>query len=61
MGWLLKVGVTRFGGSGAYRRSRPFFIGMIAGTMVIGIVWMVVGALYYVRIGSPPPPFLVHQ
>ena len=60
-GWLLKATITRFGGSPAYRKSRPFFIGMIAGTMVAGVTWMIVGALYYNRMGIKPPHFLIHS
>ena len=47
-GWLLKVGITRFRGSASYHTARPFFIGMIAGEMVAGIIWMIVG-------GAQPP------
>ncbi len=60
LGWLLKVAITRFGGGGGYRKARPFFIGMIAGEMVAGIVWMIAGGLYYQHYGVPAPWFKVH-
>ncbi|KPK85531.1 MAG: hypothetical protein AMJ81_03410 [Phycisphaerae bacterium SM23_33] len=59
-GWLCKVLVTRFGGAGGYRRAQRLFIGMIAGEMVAGIIWMIVGALYYARHGYAGPTIRVH-
>jgi hypothetical protein len=60
LGWLVKVAVTRFGGGRAYLRARPLFIGLIAGEMVMGVVWIVVGAAYYARHGTAGPMFHVH-
>lgn len=59
-GWLLKVAITRFRGSASYRGARPFFIGMIAGEMVAGIIWMIVGGSYYAYYGAAGPMFHVH-
>jgi len=47
LGWLIKVGVTKFGGGRAYRRTIPLMIGIIAGDLLGGLVFMVHGAAYY--------------
>jgi len=60
LGWLCKVVITRLGGAAAYRKARALFIGMIAGEMVAGILWMAVGALYYAYYGHAGPTFRVH-
>ena len=36
LAWLIKVSVLRYGGVALYRRTRPFFMGMIAGHIVPG-------------------------
>ena len=46
---------VRFGGTEAYRKCKPFMIGIIAGEMLIGIVFMGVGAAYYMTQGVKPP------
>jgi len=43
--WAVKVMVQRFGGSGLYRRSIPFFIGLILGDIAIQAFWTLVGRL----------------
>ena len=40
--WLIKVVVLKYGGSGFYLRSRDFFLGMIAGQMLVNGVWLVI-------------------
>jgi hypothetical protein len=47
LGWLIKVGVTKFGGGGAYRKTMPLMIGIIAGDLLGGLVFMAYGAIYY--------------
>ena len=36
LAWLIKVSVLRYGGVALYRKTRPFFMGMIAGHIVPG-------------------------
>jgi len=57
LGWLIKAGVTTFGGSQTYRKGKAFFIGLIAGEFAAGIFWMIVGAAYYAWTGIPGPMF----
>jgi hypothetical protein len=41
--WLFKVCALRYGGSGFYRKSVPFFLGLIAGDLLGGAVTTIVG------------------
>ena len=45
IGWACKVIVMRTGGVTAYQRLRPLFLGMVFGEVVMGGVWMAVGAI----------------
>lgn len=56
-GWLLKTMVVRLGGGRAYQRGKPMMIGMVAGDLLGGLIFMVVGALYYAMTGFPPKRF----
>ncbi len=42
LAWLIKVFVVRFGGYGAYRKARRFFIGMVLGGFLGGGIWAVI-------------------
>ncbi len=41
--WIIKGGVMRWGGYKAYENLRPFFLGLIVGDTLNGLVWIVVG------------------
>jgi hypothetical protein len=43
LGWLLKLGVIRYGGMKVHRRALPFFIGLIPGDYVSGSLWAILG------------------
>lgn len=60
LGWLLKTGVTTFGGGRTYRSAKPFFIGMIAGEFAASLFWLVIGLIYYLQTGLIGKPFLVY-
>lgn len=43
--WLIKFFVYRYGGRKLYKKSIPFFVGMIAGQAMIQAFWAVVGVI----------------
>lgn len=43
IGWLCNTLVLRYGGVGLYQEVKLFFIGLIAGDMLMAIFWLVVG------------------
>ena len=45
LAWLVKVIVLRVGGISLYRRTRPFFLGMILGAFATAGVWLVIDYL----------------
>ena len=45
LAWLVKVIILKYGGAPLYNRSRIFFLGMIAGRMLITGLWLVVDYL----------------
>ncbi len=59
IGWLIRTLITRFGGRNAYRRALPFMIGVIAGDLLAGLIFMAAGAVYYLATGLIPPTYRV--
>ncbi len=45
LGWVFKVALIKYGGLNLYRRTLPFFLGLILGDFFIGGVFGVAGAL----------------
>ncbi len=43
IGWGVKRLLLRYGGAGAFRRARPFFIGLIVGEILSAGAWLIVG------------------
>lgn len=56
IGWLIKVALVRIGGGKVFTHAKPFFLGIIAGQVVIAVLWIIIGVIYYLRTGSQPPP-----
>ncbi|MBN1676157.1 MAG: hypothetical protein JXR37_34250 [Kiritimatiellae bacterium] len=54
IGWLIKAAIVRFGGGGVYRRGVPLMVGVIAGDLIGGLVFMIAGAVYYFMTGFEP-------
>lgn len=42
LAWLFKVTILKYGGARLYRRSRPFFLGLILGQFVVSGMWLVI-------------------
>ena len=42
VGWLCKVTITKFGGSDAYRKTIPLFLGLALGDVVMMLFWLAV-------------------
>ncbi len=55
VGWLCKVGITTFGGGQSYSKNKPLFVGIIAGEFAAGMVWLIVGAIYFMYFKVAPP------
>jgi hypothetical protein len=45
IGWLLKTLIQRYGGIKGYRAALPFFLGLILGDALNGVVWIILGYL----------------
>ena len=42
LAWLFKTIVLKYGGAAAYSRTRPFFLGLILGQVVVAGMWLVI-------------------
>jgi len=59
LGWLLNFTITRMAGMRGYRVAQPAVFGVIAGELTIGLIWMVVAAIYFAAAGQVPPEFRI--
>ncbi len=59
LGWLIKASVVKTMGAKGYHALKPFMIGIIAGELLAGLVWMVVGGLYYGLTNQVPKYFVI--
>ena len=49
LAWAVKAPILRYGGLGVYRRSVPFFLGLVLGDCVMGSIWGLVGLALGIR------------
>jgi hypothetical protein len=42
LAWLIKLAVVKYGGPQLYHRTRPFFLGLIAGQFAVAGLWLVI-------------------
>lgn len=47
LGWLIKTGVSRYGGGDAYQRLKPLMFGVIAGPLFFQFLRMAGGSVYF--------------
>jgi len=57
LGWIIKVGLLKIGGGKFFARSKPFFMGVIAGQIAVAGLFLASGAIYHVITGRQPPGF----
>lgn len=50
MAWLVKTIVLRYGGNGFYRRTVPFFVGVMLGDVIAQAGWSLIGGIFRVPI-----------
>ena len=44
LAWLFKILILKYGGIGVYRKSIPFFLGLILGVFTTAGLWLVISA-----------------
>jgi hypothetical protein len=49
IGWLFKTIISRYGGMKGYLGGMPFFLGLILGDVINGIIWIILG--YATKVG----------
>jgi hypothetical protein len=54
-GWVIKTGVTKFGGGKKYHELKPLMVGIIAGDLLGGLLFMVIGFAYHAMTGRQTP------
>jgi hypothetical protein len=59
IGWSIKQLVTRLGSSGAYKRGTALMIGVIAGDLIGGLIFMLIAAVYYLVTGFEPVQYRI--
>lgn len=58
-GWMIKMAVTRFGGGRAYRNAMPLMAGVIGGDLMGGLLFMIIGTIYFKVTGQQPPRYWI--
>jgi hypothetical protein len=59
VGWLIKTMIVKLGGGDTYQRNKAFMVGMIAGDLLGGLIFMAVGYLYYMKTGDSPVKYQI--
>ncbi len=59
VGWAVKVAITRITGGQGYQKAKPIMVGVIAGDLLGGLIFMGIGALYYGSTGMAPKEYLI--
>jgi hypothetical protein len=50
LAWLVKTLVLKYGGNKFYRKTVPFFVGLVLGDVVIQALWALIGEVFHVPI-----------
>jgi len=59
LGWLIKSAVVNTTGARGYHRFKPLMVGIFAGELTCGLLWMLVGACYYLSTGKVPVTYAI--
>jgi len=59
LGWAIKSVLTKFGTRAAYDKGKTLMIGVIAGDILAGLLFMAVGAIYYGATGKVPEKYFI--
>ncbi len=59
VGWAIKAAVVRLTGAKGFNGIKPVMVGIIAGELFAGLVWMTIGAIYYFNMGESPPNYSI--
>ena len=57
LGWLVKKLSIRFGGYAVVRKLKPLMFGVISAEILGALIFMVVGAVYFLITGNPPKAY----
>ncbi|MHC4982564.1 MAG: DUF6785 family protein, partial [Planctomycetota bacterium] len=59
LAWLIQVFVSRFGTQASRRGVKNLMVGIIAGELIGGLLWMCVGGVHFAAVGKPPPAYRI--
>lgn len=59
IGWMIKASVTKVGGARGYQNLKPMMIGVIAGELTAGLLWIFAGWIYYYLYQLRPPWYVI--
>jgi hypothetical protein len=59
VGWAVRTAVVRLGGVKSFESVKPLMVGLIAGELLLALLWMSVGAWYYLQTGQEPQIYRV--
>jgi hypothetical protein len=54
LGWAIKLAMVKIGGGKFFAESKPFFVGVIVGQIVVSIIFIFIVAIYYLVRGFVP-------
>jgi len=55
LAWILQLAVRRIGSSRSYNVAKTVMVGVVAGELLGGMLWMIVGGIYYAVTNQNPP------
>ena len=61
LGWMIKMAVTKLGGSKAYEQGKKFMVGAIAGEILCSLLFTGIGSTYYFATGVRPALYKVTE